>query len=168
MKKLLALIILTIYCKIGFAQMGGRHAYEFLNLVSSPRVAALGGKYVSGFDDDLSLVYHNPSMLNSSMDHHLNLNYVNYYAGVKYGYISYGQKIGEKKNIAIGIQYINYGTFIQSDPDGLITGSFSAAEYAFNIAVSQPIDSFISIGADARPILSIYESYQSVGSFFVV
>ncbi|HEY4785763.1 MAG TPA: type IX secretion system protein PorQ [Bacteroidales bacterium] len=163
MKKLLVLILLTPVYFFGYSQVGGRHAYEFLNLVSSPRVAALGGKYVSSFDDDLSVVYHNPSVLNSDMDHHLSLNYVNYYAGVKYGYISYARKLNEKKNIAFGIQYINYGTFTKADPNGVITGTFTAAEYAFNIAVSQPIDSFLSIGADARPILSIYESYQSVG-----
>jgi len=164
MKKLLAFMLLTSGCFAVYSQVGGRHAYEFLNLVSAPRVAALGGKYISSFDDDLSLIYYNPSLLNSEMDSHLSLNYVNYYAGVKYGSIAYAHKLNNhKRNIAFGIQYINYGNFTEADPTGVITGTFTAAEYAFNVAVSQPIDSFLSVGVDARPILSIYESYKSAG-----
>ena len=148
---------------MGYAQVGGRHTYDFLNLVSSPRVASLGGKFISAFDDDVTMAYHNPSLLNDQMDNHLSLNYVNYYAGTKYGYVSYGRKIAKKRAIAFGIQYINYGTFTAADQTGTITGTFTAADYAFNIAVSQPIDSFISIGADVRPIFSSYERYFSYG-----
>jgi hypothetical protein len=163
MKKNLVLVLLIIVCLQAHAQVGGRHAYEFLNLVTSPKVAGLGGKYISSSDDDLSLVYSNPSLLNDEMNNHLSLNFVNYYAGVKYGYVSYARKLNKKRDIAFGIQYINYGTFTAAEPNGVVTGTFRAADYAFNIAVSQPIDSFWKVGIDARPILSIYENYTSIG-----
>jgi hypothetical protein len=163
MKRLSALVFTFMFVLHGFSQVGGRHAYEFLNLVSSPRVAALGGKLISLADDDPSLVYHNPSLLNESMYHHLALNYVDYFADVKYGYIAFAQQFHDKNSISVGIQYINYGTFIAADPTGEITGTFKAAEYAFNIAFARPLTSYLTIGADARPILSIYEHYQSCG-----
>jgi hypothetical protein len=164
MKKLLLLFLAPMVCYLhAFSQVGGRHTYEFLNLVSSARVAAFGGKYISSFDDDLGLVYHNPSLLNGEMNNHVSLSYVNYYADTKYGYVSYGHKLGEKRNIAVGIQYINYGTFTAADEIGTVTGTFKAADYAFNVAVSQPIDSFINIGMDVRPVFSSYERYQSFG-----
>lgn len=164
MKNLLALILFVFLCFAqGYSQVGGRHTYEFLNLVSSPRVAAFGGKYISSIDDDLGLVYHNPSLLNDQMSNHLALSFVNYYDGVKYGYVSYGRKINKNRNIAFGIQYINYGTFTGADENGTITGSFKAADYAFNVAVSQPIDSLFNVGVDIRPIYSAYESYKSFG-----
>jgi hypothetical protein len=97
------------------------------------------------------------------MNNHLSLSYVNYYAGIKFGYVSYGRKLDKKRNIAFGIQYINYGTFTAADANGTITGTFKAADYAFNLAVSQPIDSFINVGVDVRPIFSSYENYQSFG-----
>lgn len=156
-------ILPLVFCTIGYAQLGGKHAYEFLNLTSSPRVAALGGKFLTSYDDDLSLVYHNPSLLNSAMNEHLSFNYVGYFAGVKYGNVTYARKFREKNTIAIGVQYINYGEFTAAEPNGVITGSFTAAEYAFNLVYAHPIDSFFSIGADLRPILSIYEKYQSFG-----
>ena len=164
MKKLLLFILGIGVCYLqGFSQVGGRHTYEFLNLVSSARVAAFGGKYISSYDDDLGLVYHNPSLLNSDMANHLSLSYVNYYSDTKYGYVSYARKINKNRNIALGIQYINYGTFTAADENGTVTGTFKAADYAFNVAVSQPIDSFLNIGADVRPIFSSYERYQSFG-----
>jgi hypothetical protein len=123
----------------------------------------MGGKYISYPDEDLSVVYYNPSLLNEQMDQHLSLNYVNYFAGIGYGYASYGKNINTANNAAVGIQYINYGTFIAADPTGDITGSFNAAEYAFNIVYSHKLDSSFTIGGDIRPILSIYEHYQSFG-----
>ena len=156
-------VLPLLFCAVGYAQLGGKHAYEFLNLTSSPRVAALGGKYLTSRDDDVSLAYHNPSLLNSEMNEHLSLNYVGYFAGVKYGNITYARRFQEKNSIAIGVQYINYGEFTAAESNGVITGSFKAAEYAFDLVFAHPIDSFFSIGADVRPILSSYEKYQSFG-----
>ncbi len=163
MNKLVALLIFTTITFHCYSQIGGRYAYEFLNLTSSAKVAALGGKYISYSDEDLSVVYYNPSLLNDQMDHHLSLNYVNYFTGVGYGYVSYGKNVNARDNSAIGLQYINYGTFTAADPTGEITGTFTAADYAFNFVFSHKIDSSFTIGADFRPILSMYEHYQSFG-----
>ena len=71
----------------GFSQKGGESTYSFLGLTNAARVAALGGEVVSLLDDDINLVFHNPGLLTSGMHNHLNLNYVNYFAGVNYGYL---------------------------------------------------------------------------------
>jgi hypothetical protein len=159
------IVFITCICFLieGFSQMGGKHAYEFLNLVSSPKVAALGGKYISSVDNDLSLAYHNPSLLNEQMQNHVTLNYVKYFAGVNYGYVAYGGRFQQKNTVSAGMQYVNYGSFIGADENGTKTGSFTAAEYALNLAFAHKIDSFLSVGADVRPILSIYEKYKSFG-----
>lgn len=145
------------------AQVGGLHTYEFLNLVSSPTVAAMGGKYITGYGNDLSLVYHNPSLLNGQMDQSLTLNYVNYFSDVKYGYASYARKPKGKRTWAYGMQYINYGSFIEAEANGVITGTFKAAEYAPTLSCAQPLDSFLYLGANVHAIWSILAEYQSVG-----
>jgi hypothetical protein len=163
-KKFICVIVFCLcICWQGFSQIGGRHAYEFLNLVSSPAIAALGGKNITGSGNDLSQVYHNPSLLNADMDQSLSLNYVNYFADIKYGYASYAYQSKSKRTWAYGMQYINYGTFTAAESNGVITGTFKAAEYAPTVSCSQPIDSFLFIGASVHPILSILENYQSVG-----
>ncbi|MDP4210431.1 MAG: type IX secretion system protein PorQ [Bacteroidota bacterium] len=163
MRKSLLCIAALMFCSASFAQFGGKHVYEFLNLVSSPRVAALGGKYISYADDDLSLSYHNPSLLNNDMVNRLSLNAVSYYAGVKYGYVGYCNRFFKKNIMSVGLQYINYGTFTGADENGSIAGSFQASEYSFNIAVSQPVNEYLVLGADVRPIFSFYENNVSIG-----
>jgi hypothetical protein len=162
MRKALTFIVYIGCVLPAFSQIGGRHTYEFLNLTSSPRVAALGGKLISHPGADLSLVYYNPAVLDSTMFNNISVNYVNYFAGVNFGYVSYCHPF-KKYAVAYGMQYINYGTFTKADPSGIISGNFYASDYALNIAVSRKIDSLFTVGVDIRPILSTYENYTSYG-----
>jgi len=146
-----------------YAQIGGHYTYAFLNLTNSARVASLGGKSVSLSGDDLNLVFHNPSLLNSSMDQHLVLNYIGYFAGIKYGYASYARDFGARGTFAAGMHYSNYGTFTSANEMGIITGEFRAAEYALNLFYSRKIDSLLTVGVNVKPIYSNLETYNSLG-----
>jgi hypothetical protein len=162
----LSLIILLVTGTLGtgYAQIGGRHTYAFLNLTNSPRVAALGGKNVSIPDSaDLSLPFHNPSLLNAGMHHRMVLNYVNYFSDVNYGYFSVATRYHEKQNLAFGLHYMNYGRFTKANISGIKTGTFSASDYAFQLIYSRKLDSLWSIGVNLKPILSVYEVYTSAG-----
>lgn len=145
------------------AQLGGNATYAFLNLTNSARVASLGGKVVSLWDDDLNLPFHNPALLNDGMSNHLVLNYVNYFSDINYGYVSYARSYDKVGNFALGLHYINYGKFTAADNVGNITGEFRAAEYAFNMFYSRAIDSSFSIGVNLKPAYSVLETYRSFG-----
>ncbi len=146
------------------AQRGGENVYSFLKLTNSARVAALGGMNVSINDDDLNLVFHNPALLSAGMDRNMNLNYVNYFAGVNYGYASYAMERTGLGNFAGGIHYVDYGTFDRTDEYGQKHGTFRAAEYALNLVYSRSIiDSVLAVGVNVKPIFSIYERYTSLG-----
>jgi len=157
------LYILLILSLNLYAQIGGNSTYEFLNLPNSARIASLSGSIIAIKDNDLSNSFINPSLLNDSMANSIAVNYVNYYADVKMGYVSYARKYKENSNIAVGIHYINYGDFTEADETGKVTGSFKAAEYALNVMWSKPIDSMFTIGINVKPILSNLEKYTSVG-----
>ena len=45
------------------AQVGGESTYQFLNLVSSPRQAALGGKVITNVDYDVAQGLYNPATI---------------------------------------------------------------------------------------------------------
>ncbi len=141
-------------------QIGGK-AFQFLDMTNSARVAALGGKAVAIYDDDLNIAYFNPSILSEGMSNHFVLNYVSYFAGINYGYASYARNISKIGNFAAGIHYQNYGTFIGADETGMKTSDFHAAEYAFNLIYSRKIDSLIHIGVTLKPIYSNLETYSS-------
>ncbi len=164
MKKItiVCLLICLSYGRI-FSQIGGDHVYEFLNLTNSARAGGLGGNLISVKDNDLSLIYGNPSLLNEKMDNHLMLSYVNYFADINYGFISYARDYGKFGTFAAGIHYINYGNFIAADPTGLITGEFSSSEYSLNILWGKAITKNLSFGANIKPVYSVFELYESFG-----
>lgn len=146
------------------AQTGGGSTYRFLDLTNSARVAALGGDVVSLRDDDINLVFHNPALLSPGMHGNLSLNYVDYFAGVNYGYASYAQSVSGVGNFAAGMHYVNYGTFDRRDELGNSQGTFRASEYALNLFFSRSfLDSALSAGVNLKPIFSSLEQYTSLG-----
>jgi len=159
-------IIISSFLLLPFllqGQVGGTRTYAFLDLTNSARIASLGGKMVPIYDDDLNLPFFNPALLNSQMDNHLVLNYVNYFSDISYGYAAYAKTYTGIGTFSAGMHYINYGTFIAANETGLITGSFKASEYALNLMYSREIDSILTIGITLKPIYSSLENYQSIG-----
>jgi len=165
-KKILNILIFSIIISPSFSQTGGDNIYEFLNLTHSGLISSLGGSNVSIPGNNLNLVYHNPALLNTGMNKTLALNYVNYFAGINYGLAMYSRSYEGTGNFAAGLTYLNYGSFTEADASGIITGSFSAAEYAFSIIYSREIDSLFSIGVNFKPVLSHLEDYTSFGVAF--
>ena len=149
---------------MAFGQIGGENTYDFLNLTNSARMAALGGNQVAINDSlDLNVSYNNPSLLKPDMRNQLAINYVDYFAGVNYGYAAYSFGTPLPGNFAVGMHYINYGKFIEALSTGEKTGAtFNAAEYALNIIWSNKYKQF-TYGINLKPILSSFESYQSIG-----
>jgi hypothetical protein len=165
-KKVYTLLLLFLTLSPLFSQTGGDNVYEFLNLTHSGLVSSLGGTNVSLKGNNLNMAYHNPALLNSGMNNSLALNYVNYFAGINFGLAMYSHSYPGVGNFAAGMTYLNYGTFTETDASGVITGDFSASEYAFSLIYSWQIDSLFTIGANFKPVLSHLENYTSFGFAF--
>ncbi len=145
------------------AQVGGEGAYAFLNLSTTPRLAALGGKIATNDDPELGLTLYNPSLLDSQMHNQLYLSYVGYYAGVKYGSALYARNFKALGTFGVGITEVSYGSFIKADEGGGITGSFTASDMAINLLYSRAIDSSFTVGINVKPIYSHLYTYNSFG-----
>jgi len=165
-KKVLIFLFIIIIASPSFSQTGGDNIYEFLNLTHSGLVSSLGGTNVSLHGNNLNLAYHNPALLNAGMNKSLALNYVNYFAGINYGLAMYSRSYPGTGNFAAGLTYLNYGSFTETDASGIVTGDFSAAEYAFSMIYSREIDSLFSVGVNLKPVLSHLEKYTSLGFAF--
>jgi hypothetical protein len=164
MRKPILLIIATFIFGQLHAQTGGNNTYEFLNLSSSARIAALGGKLVPVKDNDLNLVFSNPALLNSEMSRQLTFSGVGYFADIKYGYAAYASDYKKLGSFAAGMHYVHYGDFTETDVNGQVVGEFSAAEYCLNLSYARPLyDSSLSVGATLKSIYSSLEDYSSFG-----
>jgi len=165
-RKLLYVIAACLLVPALRAQTGGDNVYEFLNLTHSGLVTSLGGMNVSLNSSGLNLAYHNPALLDSSMDKSLALNYVNYFAGINYGLALYSRSFKGVGSFAAGMTYLNYGSFSETDPSGIITGTFGASEYAMSLIYSREVDSLFSAGINFKPVLSHLDKYTSLGFAF--
>jgi hypothetical protein len=157
-------LLIIIYTS-SFCQVGGNATYQFLNLITSPRQAALGGKIITIYDHDVNQAHFNPASINDEMDNKLSINYSNYLGEVTYGTASYAYTYDRHvQTFQAGVNYINYGKIEGYDEFGAPTSSFSGSEialsfgYAYNIPFTD-----LHIGASTKLIQSTLENYQSFG-----
>ena len=150
---------------ISYSQIGGQSVYQFLNLITSPRQAALGGKTITIYDEDVNQAHFNPAVINADMDNHLALNYGSYYGDVSYGTASYAYSYDRHiQTFQAGVNYINYGKFDGRDENGNQTAEFTGNEVALSLAYAYAIpNTNLHLGTSAKIISSKLESYSSFG-----
>ena len=81
-------------------------AYNFLRLPVSAHVAALGGDNITLTDDDATLIFHNPSLINGVSDKTVNLNYMTYMEGCKTASAAFVKGIGDRGTWGVIGQYM--------------------------------------------------------------
>ncbi|MBC3758838.1 type IX secretion system protein PorQ [Hyunsoonleella sp. SJ7] len=148
------------------AQVGGESTYQFLNLVSSPRQAALGGKVFTNVDYDVTQALFNPATINVEMDNQLALNYSSYLGGISYGTASFAHTVDRRtQTFHAGVTYINYGSFDGYDENGISTGTFTGSETALSVGYALQIGySDFYFGGNLKLITSKLEQYNSFGA----
>ncbi|MBT8253128.1 MAG: type IX secretion system protein PorQ [Flavobacteriaceae bacterium] len=165
MRRTIATVLVTLSATALFAQLGGEATYQFLNLVSSPRQAALGGKVLTNVDYDVTQGLYNPATINVEMNNQLALNYSSYLGGISYGTAAYAYTWDRRaQTFHIGMTYINYGNFDGYDEDGNSTGSFTGNEAALSFGYARQIGyTDFYLGGNLKVITSQLEQYNSIG-----
>ena len=148
-----------------YAQLGGESTYQFLNLISSPRQAALGGKSITNVDYDVTQALYNPATINIEMDNQLAVNYSSYLGDISYGTAAYAYTWDRRtQTFHLGMTYVNYGSFDGYDENGISTGEFSGNEAALSVGYATRIRySDFYVGSNLKLISSKLEQYNSFG-----
>lgn len=140
----------------------GQTIYSFLELPVSSHIAALGGANVSLRNNDINFALSNPALLSSETDNQLALNFTNYIADVSVGSAVYGKNWRDNL-LAVGIQYIDYGTFDGTTETNQSTGTFTAKDFALSFMYAKQLEKNWQGGVCLKPIYSAYETYTSFG-----
>ncbi|NND07200.1 MAG: type IX secretion system protein PorQ [Saprospiraceae bacterium] len=162
--------IVILLCAMYFSvngQVGGDHAYSFLNLSTSARVSALGGSLIPASQGDLALAYDNPAILNEQMDGQVTFQHQFLAAGIQSGYAGFGKWFDTKKLIThVGFKYILYGDFNRADEFGNPLGQFKGSEVAINMGIGYMLYDKLRIGGNIKLINSTLDVYRSAGLAF--
>lgn len=148
---------------LGYSQSESGTSYAFLNLPFSARSIAMGGNFLSIYDDDIGLALGNPSLISNAMHNQIQFNFVDYFSDINYGSVSYGRNFEKLGTFVGSMQFMDYGEFDYASETGERYGSFTASDYAINIGWSRALDSVFFIGANLKGLYSSYESYNSFG-----
>lgn len=145
------------------AQVGGQGAFEFLRMPVSARATALGGSFITVMDDDPTVGIENPSLLNEGMTNKLGLSYNSHFAGINNGTISYARHFENIGSTSMAVQFIDYGTFEETDAGGNLIGEFGANEFAVTMGYARKLDSSFSVGGNLKYVYSSLYNYVGMG-----
>ena len=161
MKRAVFTIISLISTLLTVAQES-QTAYNFLRLPVSAHVAALGGDNISIIEDDATLIFHNPALINDVSDRTINLNYMTYMEGAKTASAAFVKAAGERGTWGVSAQYMDYGTMMEVSWDNTQLGEFSARDIAVAGSYAYALSNRFSGGITARFITSHIASYHSM------
>jgi len=162
--RIIIFIAISMYSISIFSQVGGERIFNFLNVTTSARQAALGGEVLTLYDD-IDQPLWNPSTINKEMDNQLSASYVDFLADISYGSLSFAHLINRRfGTLHAGITYVDYGKFIAADETGQETGTFKARDLAFSIGYAyQIVKSDFYVGTNLKLISSSIENFTSSG-----
>ncbi len=158
------LILVLCLSNFGFSQVGGERVFNFLNVPTSARQAALGGEALT-LVNDINQPLWNPSLINPEIDNQASVSYVDFLADINYGSLSFAHLFSRRVGtFHAGITFVNYGEFIAANEDGTETGTFKARDLAFQVGYSYtlPWEGFF-VGANMKFISSSIENFTSSG-----
>jgi long-subunit fatty acid transport protein len=125
-------------------------------------VAALGGDNISIVEDDATLIFHNPALINDVSDRTINLNFMTYMEGAKTACAAFVKAAGERGTWGVSAQYMDYGTMKEVSWDNTQLGEFSARDIAVAGSYAYALSNRFSGGITARLITSHIASYNSL------
>ncbi len=139
-------------------------AYDFLNLDKSASIAALGGNGVIQ-TSELAAFFYNPAVLSPDTHQQLSIGFQKHLLDINSGSLAYGLHLKDVGDLAIGIHYINYGRFDQTNEIGQKVGDFSAQDLALQVGGAFDVETYsfgyLRAGASLKLIYSGIEDYSS-------
>ena len=161
-RAVLATVLLSSVLHAGAQE--SQTVYNFLRLPVSAHAAALGGSGITLIEDDATLIFHNPSLINNVSDRTLNLNFMTYMEGATTASSSFIRAAGERGTWGVMGQFMSYGTMKETNVSGQQTGEFSAKDIALGGSFAYSLSEKFTGGITAKFIASYIGQYNSLGA----
>ena len=153
--------VLSAFLSLLCGAQESQTAFNFLRLPVSAHVAALGGDNITLQDDDASLVFHNPALVNNVSDRTLNLNMMTYMEGAVTASASYLWMAGERGTWGLSGRFMSYGEMKEMNVAGEQTGTFGAKDIALGGTFCYALSDYFSGGITTKLIGSYIGQYSS-------
>ena len=169
MKKGFRLCLLTLGCwllTLEASAQESKEVYSFLRLPVSAHAAAIGGENISLTEDDPTMIFHNPALINNVSDKSINLNMMTYMQGTVTASASFVKSLKERASWGVSGQFMSYGSIKETTVNNEQTGTFSPKDIALAGTFAYMLTNDLSGGITARFISSTIGSYSSAAVGF--
>jgi hypothetical protein len=146
----LTLAFLLITCSSAEAQ---NSTYNFLRNDVSARSAAMAGSFVS-MRNDVNAIFYNPAGLATMTQSQASFGYFKHLLDINAGYASYAQELSGIGMVGFGVNYVNYGTFDETDALANKLGTFGAGDIALSVGFAGELEENLSYGVTGKFIYS--------------
>lgn len=137
-----------------------RGTYSFMRNDISARAAGVNGSFVS-MTDDPNILFYNPGSLATLRQSRGSVGFLKHLLDVNGGYLSYTRAVEGVGTAGVGIIYLDYGSFTETDESMNILGTFGARDLAFVVGAGRSIDDVTSIGVNVKLLTSSIAEYSS-------
>ncbi len=163
MRKIVTILFFAL-CALPVLSQESQTAYNFLRLPISAHVAALGGDHITLTEDDASLVFHNPALIQYVTDRTLNLNMMTYMQGTVTGSASFVKAWGERASWGVSGRFMDYGEMKEMNELGEQLGTFRAHDMCVAGTLAYGLTERIQGGITAKMAASYIGNYNSLAA----
>ncbi len=147
-------------------QASQTYGFEFLRTDFSPRMAGMGGAFLT-MRGDLNGLSRNPAGLAALTNQQFVFNYANYLLDINGGQASFSTEVPYLKRIAVSVVYMDYGNFEETDQYAVSTGqTFSASDFALALTQAGHLDASFSYGITSKLVYSSIQNYNATALLF--
>lgn len=132
---------------------GDRPTYQFLQTDVSARAAAMGGSFIS-MSGDPTGVFYNPASIATATAPVAAFGYTSHLLDINAGFAAYTTEMKDIGVIGIGVNYVDYGSFDETDVLANKLGTFSAGDLALSLSAANTLDENLYYGVTGKFIYS--------------
>jgi len=161
------MLIFLVSCRAmtaGAQTVGGNTVFNFIAQPNTAQLSALGGFNVSNISNDVGMSFQNPGLLRTQMHQQLNASFNDFLAGIRnYSLTTAWHLENANTNLALGINYFDYGELTRTDASGNILGNFRPTDYLVQVAASRKYKERWWYGATLKFMQSSYAQQRDRG-----
>jgi len=146
-------VLASVIFLLTFGNIFSQNTYEFLRVDNSARAGALGGSFITYYDD-ADIIFYNPAGMMLSENSPVSFSFTKHLLDINLASLTYSTEIEDIGRFGTAIQYINYGTFDGADISGIRNGEFGAGEFAVLLGYAGTLDENFYYGANVKLIYS--------------
>jgi hypothetical protein len=155
------IVCFNIFAVSAFAsESGGEAGYQFLRTYAGARPSAMAGAFIS-LPGDIHSIYFNPAGLAELPGRTASATYLNHILDFQSGLVAFAQPLKSLGNMAVCLNYMNYGELEETDAQGQKLGTFSAGSFYLAGGLGRKLNDNLMIGGSLKFIYSSIDTYTS-------